>query len=91
MQCGCDLIYIDGKAVGGKLCADHARMIANTATATERIERERCAEIVDNLAGFLGTPYTDPLPQFNTPAAIQEMHKAMAKTAADAIRNPVTN
>ena len=67
------------------MCEEHSHLI----DVARHNERERCAKIVDNLARMVGQPYVDPLPQFNTPGAIQELHKTLAETAAEAIRSPV--
>lgn len=51
-------------------------------------ERARCANIIDNLARILGTPYVDPNPEYNTPEKAYEMAHMLVKIAAEAIRKP---
>jgi hypothetical protein len=54
-------------------------------------ERERCAKIVDNLARIFSAHYPDPKPEFNTAVAAFSLAHSLAETAADAIRDPVSN
>lgn len=94
-------IMVDGKPIPllteilHRVCGSDDKTFANAVEilraafeAGMKADRERCAKIVDNLARFIGTRYSDPDPKFNTPEALTDLHKDIAVIAARAIRNP---
>lgn len=71
---------------GGSFSGSDLWDLSEKISAALREERERCAKIVDHLSRIFETPYTDPLPENNTPEAGMRMAADFAKIAAATIR-----